>query len=97
MKLEAFKSTFQCSHSFPISKFHCHSFMLEVSWPPGRFTEFGSCFSCVVCTELTHIARYKASKTLTCNKLFISAKSISRLQHSQADLEGYSIDLKMHG
>lgn len=73
------------------------SFMSEASWPPRRFAEFESCLSCVGCTDLTHITRYKASKILTCNKLFISTESVSRLQHSQRDLEGYNIDLKMHG
>lgn len=91
------KRTFKYLDSFPISKFHYHNFMSQVSWPPRRFTEFGSCLSCVDCTDLTHITCYKASKTLTCHKLFISTKSISKLQHSQADLQGYNIDLKIHG
>lgn len=91
------KSTSKYLHSFPIFKFCYHSFMSVVSWPPRRFTEFGSCLSCIGCTDLTHITSYKASKILSCNKLFISTKSISRLQHSPTDFEGYNIDLKMHG
>lgn len=84
--------------AYIISLYFCyHSFMLVVSWPPRRFTEFGSSLSCIGCTDLTHITSYKASKILTCNKLFISTKSSSRLQHSQTDFQGYNIDLKMHG
>lgn len=69
-----FKSTLKYLNSFPILKFCYHSFMSEVSRPPRRFTEFGSCLSCVGCTDLTHTTAYKASKILTCNKLFISTK-----------------------
>lgn len=84
------KITSKYLHSFPLFKFCYLSFMLEVSWPLRMFTEVGY-------ADLTHATSCKARKILTCNKLFISTKSVSRLQHSQTDLEGYTIDLKMHG